>query len=1047
MKSPRPRFSTTATSHEKIAGDWWQVTTQSRLVDSAVWATQIHKQRLNSGNEIQSLSIDPANQSTTSATLTNRSNQTRVTTTTGVGGSVVTTECSNRTVKRQLPGALVPEYTFYDTFGRLKGTIDARSATTRYSYYSLTQQVQRVTNPLGEPVTYTYHPPGHHAAGKIWKQTDAAGKTTETLYDLFGRVFSTAGSATYPVTHTYNGYGDPETLTTYGTQTATTTWVRDGATGLLLEKKYHGQSNGVKYTYRSDGRVASRTWRRGIRTDYGYTPSGDLETITYSDNTPDVVFSNFDRLGRPHAVTEGGEITTHTYDALTGEASTTYAIDHDFLPYLSLVTKSPNSGRPGGYTLKQGSTPLQDVSYGYDAASGLLDEITSGGHQIGYQYYPGTGILEKTTHSVTGSGTPRIETRAVDLAGRTTGVLTTVPGGIAASAGYLLNNRGQREKLTREDGTSWNYAYNDRGEVTSGVKKLANGSLAAGLQFGYQYDGIGNREWAKSGGNASGQNQRTVNHTPNALNQYSQIATPGSFDVLVRSPQAVGVAVNGAGVAVGSQGDYYRAEATATNTSGAWAELTVTSPVGQNSVTGHRWLPPASFNPVHDDDGNLTDDGRWTNTWDAENRLIAQTTTARAIAAGVPRLKVENTYDWRSRRIGKKVSSSTNGTAWTVVSDERFVYDGWNPIAVFNASGGTLTAKQTCLWGLDLSGTLQGAGGVGGLLSVTINNQPSTINLFPSYDGNGNIVAWTDSSGITKQRIDYDPFGNVVTREGVAGFEAPAWGFSTKYQDKETGLLYYGFRFYDPVTGRWPSRDPIEEEGGINLYGFVGNDGTNGIDFLGLVGSGVVPMNDGRWINGWTGEISGKKTSKPGSGIVHDGSVESFIEHSLNSDNNTSWKLTSSFLKQGSDYYMKISYLNIGPDVIEGNTNGSLKKSHPELFKEICAKRDGQTIPVSGVIAAEWFCAQLPWTIGRLNIRLDGTLKKIDNSKYCGWKFEGKASAIPELFDFDDKVRPDVTTARDVGIRIVNFAQKLGSKRFMVKPYGTADVNAIGNCK
>ena len=43
-------------------------------------------------------------------------------------------------------------------------------------------------------------------------------------------------------------------------------------------------------------------------------------------------------------------------------------------------------------------------------------------------------------------------------------------------------------------------------------------------------------------------------------------------------------------------------------------------------------------------------------------------------------------------------------------------------------------------------------------------------------------------------------------------------------------MAYYGYRYYDPKTGRWPSMDPIEEEGGINLYGFVGNDPCNIID-------------------------------------------------------------------------------------------------------------------------------------------------------------------------------------------------------------------------
>jgi RHS repeat-associated protein len=48
------------------------------------------------------------------------------------------------------------------------------------------------------------------------------------------------------------------------------------------------------------------------------------------------------------------------------------------------------------------------------------------------------------------------------------------------------------------------------------------------------------------------------------------------------------------------------------------------------------------------------------------------------------------------------------------------------------------------------------------------------------------------------------------------------------------GLSYYGYRYYDPVTGRWPSRDPIEEEGGVNLYGFVVNNSIGKWDFLGL---------------------------------------------------------------------------------------------------------------------------------------------------------------------------------------------------------------------
>jgi len=58
--------------------------------------------------------------------------------------------------------------------------------------------------------------------------------------------------------------------------------------------------------------------------------------------------------------------------------------------------------------------------------------------------------------------------------------------------------------------------------------------------------------------------------------------------------------------------------------------------------------------------------------------------------------------------------------------------------------------------------------------------------------------------------------------------------YSTKYTDNESGFLYYGYRYYNPTTGRWLSRDPIDELGGINLWGIVGNSPINKVDALGL---------------------------------------------------------------------------------------------------------------------------------------------------------------------------------------------------------------------
>ena len=225
--------------------------------------------------------------------------------------------------------------------------------------------------------------------------------------------------------------------------------------------------------------------------------------------------------------------------------------------------------------------------------------------------------------------------------------------------------------------------------------------------------------------------------------------------------------------------------------------------------------------------------------WDGENRLIEIKD-----AAGTNSL-AKYAYDSQSRRIARTVGGTTLAT----------IYDGWNPIAEYlgtPATGYSLQAFYS--WGLDLSGSMQGAGGVGGLLSVT----SGTTSFYPTYDGNGNVSEYLDAAGAIAAHYEYDAFGNVIFSSGAsaASFQHR---FSTKPQDAESGLYYYGYRYYDPLTGRWPSRDPIEESGGVNLCGFVGNDGINWVDFLGrdaVVVSGGVnknlmtdPEHDKNWKN------------------------------------------------------------------------------------------------------------------------------------------------------------------------------------------------------
>ena len=100
------------------------------------------------------------------------------------------------------------------------------------------------------------------------------------------------------------------------------------------------------------------------------------------------------------------------------------------------------------------------------------------------------------------------------------------------------------------------------------------------------------------------------------------------------------------------------------------------------------------------------------------------------------------------------------------------------------------------------------------------------------YDALGLVVAADHAN--TPAAVRAYQFDSIGNRVKTASVNRCQYRFSTKPRDVNTGLYYYGYRWYDPVTGRWPSRDPIEERGGVNLYGFVGNDGVNGLDVLGL---------------------------------------------------------------------------------------------------------------------------------------------------------------------------------------------------------------------
>ena len=118
-------------------------------------------------------------------------------------------------------------------------------------------------------------------------------------------------------------------------------------------------------------------------------------------------------------------------------------------------------------------------------------------------------------------------------------------------------------------------------------------------------------------------------------------------------------------------------------------------------------------------------------------------------------------------------------------------------------------------------------------LNVNADGGPSATSCFVAYEGSNNVSTLVDAAdGTTALNYEYGPFGELLRATGPMA-KANPFRFSTKYQDDETDLLYYGRRYYNASMGRWPNRDPIGERGGKNHYAFCCDNPVGFHDFLG----------------------------------------------------------------------------------------------------------------------------------------------------------------------------------------------------------------------
>jgi RHS repeat-associated protein len=321
------------------------------------------------------------------------------------------------------------------------------------------------------------------------------------------------------------------------------------------------------------------------------------------------------------------------------------------------------------------------------------------------------------------------------------------------------------------------------------------------------------------------------------INQYTQRAVPGFADITGSAHSQAVVTVNNQPV-TRQEGGYFHKALAVTNAASAAYQIVAVVGVRPNAgsngndvvttETGAVFVAQTPEAFTYDADGNLLTDGRWTNTWDGEGRLI-RAETLPGTSSNVPRQRLEFVYDSVGRRIKKTSLSGYVGGNYTLTNVTLQLWDGWLPV-MEKANGLT---NRFC-YGLDLSGTIQGAVGVGGLLAVNRNG----ATYFTCADANGNVVLGiTAGTSTTGASYEYTPWGQTIRATGLLASNGSI-RFSTKCQDTETGWINFGLRLSDPSAGRFLSRDRLEErERNVNLYAFVDNSPVNKFDALGLSGA------------------------------------------------------------------------------------------------------------------------------------------------------------------------------------------------------------------
>ena len=617
--------------------------------------------------------------------------------------------------------------------------------------------------------------------GWTTKTTDAAGNITTTDYDLaHGKPSCVTDALGKTRRFAYDLRGN--VVAEFGTGAQPVVFGYDDADAKISQKLFRVSSETIETDPRSRDDGDETLWFRDAATG-----------LTLAKRFPDESETAYayDALNRLSTTTLAREVApgvrlklTRAYAPLTGE----------------LISLASNDG-------DETTPPSVDETYAYDFLGRLVSVTDAAGTRA--LAYDAFGDPASETLSAGGKTHAVAESR--DAFGRFVGYVYSKDGaaqqtvsagydaatGRFASAGFLhggaeklfsyayLAGTDLLETLTCPNNMSANFAYEDERDLTVGIALKRGATLVA--QRTYAYDALGrptSRTLARGGAT------RTDSFGYNARSELTS-ATLGS-DAYAYAFDNVGN--RGTATEAGTQFAYV------TNELNQYPALTKTPAEGQTQY----------FTPAYDADGNAvliwTETGVWVVSYNAQNRPVSFRNDATDTL-------VECAYDYRGRRSTKKVT-----VAGTVTLHQRYIYREYLQIACVDLTRAAHPALWFVLWDPTRPTATR---------PLAIQKDGSWFTY--GHDVTKNVWEVFGPSGYVRTSYDYAPFGAV----SATGDVTQPFQWSSEFYDSELGLVYYNYRHYSPTDGRWLSRDPIEEEGGRNLYEVVGNNGIQTVDYLG----------------------------------------------------------------------------------------------------------------------------------------------------------------------------------------------------------------------